>query len=48
MDHLRARVATEERGRGLPGWFLRHLYRPLVRRTTARFAKALAEHEKAR
>lgn len=46
MDHPRARVALEERGRGAPGWFLRHLYRPLVSGTMARFAKALAEHEK--
>lgn len=30
MDHPRARVALEERGRGAPGWLLRRLYRPLV------------------
>lgn len=47
MDHPRARVAPEERGRGVPGWFLRYLYRPLVPGTVARFAKALAEHENA-
>ena len=45
MDHLRARVALEERGRGVPGWLLRYLYRPLVPGTVARFAKAMAEHE---
>jgi DMSO/TMAO reductase YedYZ molybdopterin-dependent catalytic subunit len=44
MDHLRARVALEERGRGVPGWLLRYLYRPLVPGTVARFAKAMAEH----
>ena len=48
MDHPRARVAFEERGRLAPGWLLRYLYRPLVTRTVARFAKAMAEHEKAR
>lgn len=46
MDHLRARVALEERGRWLPGWFFRHLYRPLVSGTVARFAKASAERER--
>ena len=40
MDHLRARVAREERGRGAPGWLLRWLYRPLIAPTAARFAKA--------
>jgi DMSO/TMAO reductase YedYZ molybdopterin-dependent catalytic subunit len=47
MDHPRARVALEERGRFAPGWLLRYLYRPLVTGTAARFAKAMAEHEKA-
>lgn len=40
MDHPRARVAYEERGRWLPGWILRHAYRPLIGITAARFAKA--------
>jgi len=40
MDHPRARVAYEERGRVLPGWLLRHLYRPLIPGTVARFEKA--------
>ena len=44
MDHPRARVALEERGRGAPGWLLRWLYRPLVPGTVAWFAKALADH----
>lgn len=47
MDHPRARVACEERGRGLPGWLLRYLYRPLVRPTMRYFAKAMEEHRNA-
>lgn len=43
MDHPRARVAFEERGRGLPGWLLRGLYRPLVTPTVRHFARALQE-----
>jgi DMSO/TMAO reductase YedYZ molybdopterin-dependent catalytic subunit len=31
MDHPRARVAVEERGRFLPGWLLRYLFRPFIR-----------------
>ena len=46
MDHPRARVALEERGRFAPGWLLRYLYRPLVTGTVARFATAMAEHDK--
>jgi DMSO/TMAO reductase YedYZ molybdopterin-dependent catalytic subunit len=44
MDHPRARVALEERGRGLPGWLLRAAYRPLIPGTVARFAGAMAEY----
>lgn len=40
MDHPRARVAFEERGRGLPGWFYRYLYRPLIPSTVRIFAQA--------
>lgn len=47
MAHPRARVALEERGQGLPGWLLRHLYRPLIGPTARRFAQALARHEDA-
>lgn len=43
MDHPRARVMLEERGRVVPGWLLRYLYRPLIRGTVATFARALAE-----
>ncbi|HET9958627.1 MAG TPA: molybdopterin-dependent oxidoreductase [Polyangiaceae bacterium] len=38
MDHPRARVSQEERGRWVPGWLLRYLYRPLVAGTIRRFA----------
>lgn len=44
MDHPRARVAHEERGQWIPGWVLRHLYRPLIRPTVLRFEKALQKH----
>lgn len=44
MDHPRARVALEERGRGVPGWLLRYLYRPLVRPTIRQFRRALDQH----
>lgn len=43
MDHPRARVASEERGRIFPGWLLRRLYRPLIGPTVRRFAQALKE-----
>ena len=45
MDHPRARVALEERGRALPGWLLRYLYRPLISRTAARFEKASKDRQ---
>ncbi len=48
MDHPRARVALEERGRVVPGWLLRYLYRPLIGGTVARFAEELAHHEETR
>ncbi len=41
MDHPRARVAFEERGRGAPGWLYRMLYRPLIGPTVRRFRRAL-------
>ena len=44
MDHPRARVALEERGRGVPGLLLRYLYRPLVRSTIQQFRRALDRH----
>jgi DMSO/TMAO reductase YedYZ molybdopterin-dependent catalytic subunit len=45
MDHPRARVLQEERGRRVPGWLRRYLYRPLVRPTMARFAAAMEAFE---
>jgi len=45
MDHPRARVAFEERGRGVPGWLLRALYRPLVNATIQRFRDALEDEQ---
>jgi DMSO/TMAO reductase YedYZ molybdopterin-dependent catalytic subunit len=44
MDHPRARVEFEERGRVVPGWLLRYLYRPLVRPTVYRFRRELERH----
>lgn len=46
MDHPRARVEHEERGRIFPGWLLRRLYRPLIEPTKRKFQKALADHLK--
>ena len=43
MDHPRARVAFEERGKGVPGPILRYLYRPLVRPTISRFRRAIRQ-----
>jgi DMSO/TMAO reductase YedYZ molybdopterin-dependent catalytic subunit len=44
MAHPRARVANEERGRWIPGWLLRYLYRPLARPTALRFERALKQY----
>lgn len=46
MDHPRARVAFEERARGLPGSLLRFLYRPLIRKTAASFARESALYKR--
>ena len=48
MDHPRARVAQEERGRGVPGWILRYLYRPFVGPTVARFRREMDLYEGSR
>ena len=45
MVHPRARVALEERGQWVPGWLLRHLYRPLIGMTVARFERGMRERE---
>lgn len=44
MDHPRARVAFEERGRGVPGKLLRIIYRPFVQRTIRLFQQELDDH----
>lgn len=44
MDHPRARVAFEERGRFFPSWMLRYLYRLLIPFSVWNFARALARH----
>lgn len=46
MVHPRARVACEERGRWVPGWLLRYLYRPFIRSTVARFDAAMQQHQR--
>lgn len=42
IDHPRARVTQEERGRIVPGWILRCVYRPLVAPTLRRFQEGRA------
>ena len=46
MDHPRARVALEERGRGVPAWILRRTYPALVPPIRWLFRFALERHEK--
>jgi len=46
MDHPRARVEYEERGKIFPGWFLRRLYRPLIGPTIRKFQRALVDLKK--
>lgn len=41
MEHPRARVAPEERSRGLPGWIYRYLYRPAIGPIVRRHARAM-------
>lgn len=41
MEHPRARVEFEERGRFFPGWLLRRLYRPLIKSTIRKFELAM-------
>lgn len=44
MVHPRARVALEERGQWVPGWLLRHLYRPLIQPTVRRFESTMEQY----
>lgn len=46
MDHPRARVAHEERGRFVPAWLLRGIYRLLIPSTVRSFERALRDHER--
>ena len=46
MDHPRARVALEERSRGVPAWILRRAYPVLVPPIRWLFRVALERHEK--
>ena len=41
LDHPRARVRNEERGRWVPGWILRYLYRPMIGSTEKVFGDAM-------
>ena len=45
LDHPRARVALEERGRWLPGWLLRHVYRPFISSTADKFRVGMLKHK---
>lgn len=47
LDHPRARVAREERGRWLPGWLLRRLYRPLITSTVESFRQGMLKYPSA-
>ena len=46
MDHPRARVALEERGRGVPAWLLRRTYPALIPLIRWLFRVALERHER--
>lgn len=41
LDHPRARVRKEERGRWIPGWILRYMYRPLIPGGVKEFREAM-------
>jgi DMSO/TMAO reductase YedYZ molybdopterin-dependent catalytic subunit len=45
LDHPRARVKKEERGRWIPGWILRYVYRPLIYSTEKEFRKAMRKYD---
>ncbi|MGB7184636.1 MAG: molybdopterin-dependent oxidoreductase [Burkholderiaceae bacterium] len=44
LDHPRARVAKEERGRWVPGWILRYVYRFFISRTERNFRSAMQKN----
>jgi len=45
LDHPRARVFKEERGRWVPGWILRYVYRLLVPGTVKDFKVAMQKYK---
>lgn len=45
LDHPRARVSKEERGRWVPGWILRFIYRPMISGTVKNFKTAMKKHQ---
>lgn len=47
MTHPRGRVDREERGRGLPGWALRYLFRPSIGPVSRLFKRRLHDHNRA-
>ncbi|MFK7992595.1 MAG: molybdopterin-dependent oxidoreductase [Granulosicoccus sp.] len=44
LDHPRARVRLEERGRWIPGWILRYVYRPFIPSTIKEFSDAMRNY----
>jgi DMSO/TMAO reductase YedYZ molybdopterin-dependent catalytic subunit len=46
MDHPRARVQFEERGRGISGKILRYIYRPLISSTVRKFEEMAQKYER--
>lgn len=45
LDHPRARVSKEERGRWIPGRILRYVYRPWIGSTVEKFEAALQDYK---
>ncbi|MDB3936414.1 molybdopterin-dependent oxidoreductase, partial [Granulosicoccus sp.] len=46
LDHPRARVKEEERGRWIPGWILRYVYRTLITSTAKEFSDGMRLYRK--
>jgi DMSO/TMAO reductase YedYZ molybdopterin-dependent catalytic subunit len=46
LAHPRGRVALEERGRFLPGWAYRHIYRALIAGTLAHYERAAEQRRR--
>jgi len=45
LDHPRARVSKEERGRWIPGWVLRYIYRLFIPGTVRDFKAAIVKYK---